>query len=105
MAQVRRNHDDDEPVKRNHDDEPHAQPKPALAPGMTIGVKGEPIEDGERDPDTIAEEQRRRSAEIEAKGPEAYMREHSTPIPEEDKFKKVVAPPQVEHHEEHRGRR
>ena len=25
----------------------------------TIGVKGEPIEDGERDPDTIAEEQRR----------------------------------------------
>ena len=32
----------------------------------TIGVKGEPIEDGERDPDTIAEEQRRRSAEYEA---------------------------------------
>ena len=29
------------------------------------GVKGEHIEDGERDPDTIAEEQRRRSQEYE----------------------------------------
>jgi hypothetical protein len=32
------------------------------------GVKGEHIVDGERDPDTIAEEQRRRSAEYEAHG-------------------------------------
>ena len=92
---------------------PHPPPKPeppkppppaahaaaSLAPGMTIGVKGEPIEDGERDPDTIAEEQRRRSAEIEAMGPAAYMAAHSSPAPEEPEAKpKVVAPPpQVEH--------
>lgn len=42
----------------------------------TIGVKGFPIEDGERDPDTIAEEQRRRSAEIEAMGSEAWKAAH-----------------------------
>jgi hypothetical protein len=35
---------------------------------VTIGVRGEPIEDGERDPDTIAEEQRRRSEEMQAEG-------------------------------------
>ena len=34
-------------------------------PRQTIGVKGEPIEDGERDPDTVPEEQRRRAAEME----------------------------------------
>ncbi len=33
-----------------------------------IGVKGEPIEDGERDPDTIAEEQRIRSEEMQEQG-------------------------------------
>jgi hypothetical protein len=33
---------------------------------------GEPIEDGERDPDTIAEEQRRRSEEIEKEGVEPW---------------------------------
>ena len=35
---------------------------------VTLGVRGEPIEDGERDPDTIAEEQRRRSEEMQAEG-------------------------------------
>ena len=35
---------------------------------VTVGVRGEPIEDGERDPDTIAEEQRRRSEEMQAEG-------------------------------------
>ncbi len=40
--------------------------EPAVGkPTPTIGVKGEPIEDGERDPVTIAEEQRRRSKEYE----------------------------------------
>jgi hypothetical protein len=37
-------------------------------PRQTIGVNGEPIADAERDPGTIAEEQRRRSAEYEAHG-------------------------------------
>ena len=45
-------------------------PLAEAAPGQPLvgatGVKGEHIEDGERDPDTIAEEQRRRSAEYEA---------------------------------------
>ena len=46
---------------------PLAEPAPGQEEVRpTIGVKGEPIEDGERDPDTIAEEQRRRSAEYEA---------------------------------------
>ena len=40
---------------------------------VTIGVLGEPIEDGERDPDTIAEEQRRRSEEMEEQGVGAWM--------------------------------
>lgn len=56
---------------------------PGLAPGMIIGVRGEPIEDGERDPDTIAEEQRRRSAEIEAKGIEAWKAERDERTDEE----------------------
>jgi hypothetical protein len=42
----------------------------------TIGVKGEPIEDGERDPDTVAEEQRKRSDEIQAMGSEAWKAAH-----------------------------
>ena len=44
--------------------------------GPTIGVMGEPIEDGERDPDTIAEEQRRRSEEIEKVGVDAWVKAH-----------------------------
>lgn len=66
------------PVKHNHDEPAHKEPakvagqpdslilpeaEPALGEPLigARGVKGEHIEDGERDPDTIAEEQRRRS--------------------------------------------
>ena len=48
---------------------PLIMPVAEAAPGkptQTIGVKGGVIEDGARDPDTIAEEQRRRSEEYEA---------------------------------------
>ena len=40
---------------------------------VTIGVDGEPIEDGERDPGTIAEEQRRRSEDMQAEGVQTWM--------------------------------
>ena len=40
---------------------------------VTVGVRGEPIEDGERDPDTIAEEQRRRSEDMQAEGVQTWM--------------------------------
>jgi hypothetical protein len=53
-----------------------ARPDEQLGYPPTIGVKGEPIEDGERDPDTIAEEQRMRSAEMEAMGSEAWKAAH-----------------------------
>jgi hypothetical protein len=86
----------------HHDPAPPAPPKgttvlplatPAKGdekPRPIIGVRGEEIDDGERDPDTIAEEQRRRSDEMQKVGVDAYMKAHSTPIAEEDKFKKVV---------------
>ena len=45
---------------------PLAEPGPGEPLVGATGVKGEHIEDGERDPDTIAEEQRRRSALYEA---------------------------------------
>ena len=74
-------------------------------PQQTIGVKGEPIEDGERDPDTIAEEQRRRSDEIQAAGVERWKYDHDTRS-EEEKGPFVAAPHaevegqrRVEHHE------
>jgi hypothetical protein len=54
---------------------PHVEGEVAGYP-PTIGVKGAPIEDGERDPDTVAEEQRARSAEIEAMGSEAWKAAH-----------------------------
>ena len=44
---------------------PLAEPGPGAPLVGATGVRGEHIEDGERDPDTIAEEQRRRSAEYE----------------------------------------
>ena len=40
---------------------------------VTIGVKGEPIADGERDPDTVAEEQRMRSEDMQEQGVHAWM--------------------------------
>ena len=99
QAPTKHTHDEDEPAK--HEPAKHApalagvllQPEPA--PGEPLvgarGVKGEHIEDGERDPDTIAEEQRRRSTEMEAVGVDAYMKAHSTRIEEEDRFPKQVA--------------
>jgi hypothetical protein len=47
---------------------PLAEPGPGAPLVGATGVKGEHIVDGERDPDTIAEEQRIRSAEYEAHG-------------------------------------
>ena len=55
--------------------EPHVDERDRpLRPGdpQPIGVSGLLIEDGERDPGTVAEEQRARSAEIETMGVEAY---------------------------------
>jgi hypothetical protein len=75
------------PLKTRADDHPPpavggghvaktGEPEPVTDDRPTIGVKGIPIEDGERDPDTIAEEQRRRSAEMEAMGVEAWKAAH-----------------------------
>jgi hypothetical protein len=58
----------------------------------TIGVKGAPIEDGERDPDTVAEEQRARSAEIEAMGSEAWKAAHDERGPG-DRLDNALPPP------------
>jgi hypothetical protein len=59
---------------------PLADPGP-VKPTPTIGVKGEPIEDGERDPDTIAEEQRRRSDETEAARGKNSPHSNKAPLP------------------------
>jgi hypothetical protein len=59
---------------------PLADPGP-LKPTPTIGVKGEAIEDGERDPDTIAEEQRRRSDETEAARGKDLHATNKAPLP------------------------
>ena len=72
-----------EDPKRDADDRP------------IIGVKGHPIEDGSRDPDTIAEEQRRRSAEMEKKGIEAWKAEHDERSEEEKRGQTVVPPPAI----------
>ena len=90
---------------------------PKLGRRPTIGVKGEPIEDGERDPDTIAEEQRRRSEEMQAVGVERWMYDHDTRSAEEKgpfvaasdrlpaeahpdaQFQSAQDPKRVEHHE------
>ena len=49
-------------------DQASAQPQPPV-----IGVDGYEIDDGERDPGTIAEEQRRRSEEMQEQGVGAWM--------------------------------
>lgn len=67
----------------------HAEPGPG-GYAKPIGVMGKPIDDGERDPDTIAEEQRRRSEEMEKVGVDAYMKSHSAPTTEEEREKKQV---------------
>ena len=68
--------------------------------GPTIGVRGLPIEDGERDPDTIAEEQRLRSAEMEQMGMAKWNAAHDELSDEERSGARQVAgaapPPRVE---------
>jgi hypothetical protein len=65
-----------------------------LGPGgpRPLGVKGDFIDDGERDPDTVAEEQRRRSAEIEAMGVEAWKDAHDERSEEEKRAHPTVVP-------------
>lgn len=60
-----------------------------------IGVKGEPIEDGECDPDTIAEEQRRRSEDIAKVGVAKWVDDRDERPAEERTNRQVpgVAPP------------
>ena len=66
-----------------------------LRPGdpQPIGVSGRLIEDGERDPDTVAEEQRARSAEIEAMGVEAWKNSIDERSEEEKSEHPTVLPP------------
>ena len=71
----------DEPVHpKTVAEAPLVMPLAEAGPGQPLvgatGVKGEHIDDGERDPDTIAEEQRRRSAAYEAG---ASMEDVATP--------------------------
>jgi hypothetical protein len=81
MARSPARDDDDDDDRRRHDApapktvaaQPGVltQPEPAIGSIPLVGatgVKGEHIVDGERDPDTIAEEQRIRSARYEAEG-------------------------------------
>ena len=58
---------------------------------VTVGVRGEPIEDGERDPDTIAEEQRRRSEDMQAEGVESWMAARDSRTQEELENSQFVA--------------
>ena len=70
---------------------PLAEPGPGEPLVGATSVIGEHIEDGERDPHTIAEEQRRRSAAMEAG---ASMEEvATTDLPDPRR----VAPPQQQH--------
>ena len=75
--------------------EPHVDERDRpLRPGdpQPIGVSGQLIEDGERDPGTVAEEQRARSAEIEAMGVEAWKDSIDERSDEEKAAHPTVAP-------------
>lgn len=65
-------HDEPAPAAKTVAAQPGVLTQPEPGPGAPLvgatGVKGEHIADGERDPDTIAEEQRRRSAYYEEHG-------------------------------------
>jgi hypothetical protein len=65
------------------------------------GVKGEHIIDGERDPDTIAEEQRRRSAAMEAGASMAEVATTNLPDSNHVSESRRVAPP-VQHQPAHK---
>jgi hypothetical protein len=63
-----------------HNNDPIVQPQPpGPAPDKvtgyrpTLGVAGKPLEDGARDPDTVAEEQRERSEEIAKIGVQKWV--------------------------------
>jgi hypothetical protein len=57
---------------------------------------GKPIEDGERDPDTIAEEQRRRAEEMDKEGVEPWKARHDNrPANERPEQVKGVSPTSV----------
>ena len=71
---------------------PLAEPAGPPLVGAT-GVKGEHIEDGERDPDTIAEEQRRRSAAMEAGATMEEVATTDIPDPHSQGEPRRVAPP------------
>ena len=73
---------------------PLAEPGPGEPLVGATGVKGEHIEDGERDPDTIAEEQRRRSALMEAGAPMEEVATTDLPDPDQATHK---APPPLQH--------
>jgi hypothetical protein len=72
------------PSKKDEDEKlvmPRAEPaKSDEKPRPIIGVRGDEIEDAERDPGTIAEEQRRRSEEAQF-GPKQGTTEHLPPPP------------------------
>lgn len=72
------------PAVRGGHIEPHVDPQhhPEEHPPI-IGVKGLPIEDGSRDPDTIAEIQRRESAEMDKIGVEAWKEARDGRAPED----------------------
>jgi len=72
MATTKHEHDEPAPAAKTVAAQPGVLTQPEPGPGVPLvgatGVKGEHIVDGERDPDTIAEEQRIRSARYEAEG-------------------------------------
>jgi hypothetical protein len=66
---------------------------------------GEPIEDGERDPDTIAEEQRRRAEEMDKEGVEPWKARHDNrPDDEKPKQVKGVSPTAIDEDDRKDGR-
>jgi len=107
--------DDDDDDRRRHDApapktvaaQPGVltQPEPAIGSIPLVGatgVKGEHIEDGERDPGTIAEEQRRRSAALEAGASMAEVATTDLPDPSHVSESRRVAPPPIQHQPTHK---
>lgn len=75
--------------------DPSIQPQEPDYDPRAIGISGKRLEDGERDPDTIAEEQRKRSEEIAKAGVSKWVDDHDQRPPNERTNKQVpgVAPP------------
>jgi hypothetical protein len=93
--------DNDPPVAKDHDkparhpDDPAIQPPSRDYDPRPIGVAGKRLDDGERDPDTVAEEQRRRSDEIAKVGTAKWVDDHDERAPEDRTNRQIpgVAPP------------